>query len=33
MPAGRAKPVYAKYIEHVPPDVTAAIFCLKRHHD
>jgi hypothetical protein len=29
MPAGRAKPVYAKYIEHVPPDVTACIFWLK----
>jgi hypothetical protein len=29
MPANRAKPVYAKYIEHVPPDVTAAIFWLK----
>jgi hypothetical protein len=29
MPAGRAKPVYAPYIEHVPPDVTAAIFWLK----
>jgi hypothetical protein len=29
MPAGRAKPVYAPYIEHVPPDTTAAIFLLK----
>jgi hypothetical protein len=29
MPAGRAKPVYAPYIEHVPPDVTACIFWLK----
>jgi hypothetical protein len=29
MPAGRSKPVYAPYIEHVPPDVTAAIFWLK----
>jgi hypothetical protein len=29
MPAGREKPVYAPYIEHVPPDVTAAIFWLK----
>ena len=29
MPANRAKPVYAKYIEHVPPDVTAGIFWLK----
>jgi hypothetical protein len=29
MPANREKPVYAKYIEHVPPDVTAAIFWLK----
>jgi hypothetical protein len=27
--ANRAKPVYAKYIEHVPPDVTAGIFWLK----
>jgi hypothetical protein len=25
----REKPVYAPYIEHVPPDVTAAIFWLK----
>ena len=25
MPAGREKPVYAPYIEHVPPDVTAGI--------
>jgi hypothetical protein len=24
MPANREKPVYAKYIEHIPPDVTAA---------
>jgi hypothetical protein len=23
MPAGATKPVYAPYIEHVPPDVTA----------
>ena len=22
MPANRAKPVYAKYIEHIPPDET-----------
>jgi hypothetical protein len=29
MPANRAKPVYAPYIEHVPPDVTAGIFWLK----
>jgi hypothetical protein len=29
MPAGRQKPVYAPYIEHVPPDVTACIFWLK----
>ena len=29
MPAGREKPVYAPYIEHVPPDVTAGIFWLK----
>jgi hypothetical protein len=29
MPAGRARPVYAKYIEHVPPDVTAGIFWMK----
>jgi hypothetical protein len=26
---GRAHPVYAPYTEHVPPDVTAAIFWLK----
>jgi hypothetical protein len=29
MPAGAKKPVYAPYREHVPPDVTAAIFWLK----
>jgi hypothetical protein len=29
MPANRAKPVYAPYIEHVPPDTTAIIFWLK----
>jgi hypothetical protein len=29
MPAGREKPVYAEYVEHVPPDTTAAIFWLK----
>jgi hypothetical protein len=29
MPAGREKPVYAPYVEHVPPDVTAGIFFLK----
>ena len=23
MPAGADKPVYARYVEHVPPDVTA----------
>jgi hypothetical protein len=29
MPANRSQPVYAKYIEHIPPDVTACIFWLK----
>jgi hypothetical protein len=29
MPAGAKKPVYAPYVEHVPPDTTAAIFWLK----
>jgi hypothetical protein len=29
MPANRSKPIYAPYIEHVPPDVTAGIFWLK----
>jgi hypothetical protein len=29
MPAGHTKPVCARYIEHVPPDVTACIFWLK----
>jgi hypothetical protein len=29
MLAGRSKPVYAKYIEHVPPDVTAGIYWTK----
>ena len=29
MPAGAKKPVYAPYIEHVPPDTTACIFWLK----
>jgi hypothetical protein len=29
MPAGREKPVYAPYVEHTPPDVTACIFWLK----
>jgi hypothetical protein len=29
MPANRKKPVYAPYVEHVPPDVTACIFWLK----
>jgi hypothetical protein len=28
-PAGAKKPIYAPYVEHVPPDVTAAIFWLK----
>ena len=26
MPAGAKKPIYAPYVEHVPPDTTAAIF-------
>jgi hypothetical protein len=26
MPANRSKPVYAPYVEQVPPDVTAGIF-------
>ena len=30
MPAGAKKPVYAPYVEHVPPDVTACIFWLKK---
>ena len=30
MPANREKPVIVPYIEHVPPDVTAGIFWLKR---
>jgi hypothetical protein len=29
MPAGAKKPVYAPYVEHMPPDVTACIFWLK----
>jgi len=29
MPANREKPVIVPYIEHVPPDVMAGIFCLK----
>lgn len=29
MPAGAEKPVYAPYVEHVPPDPTSIIFWLK----
>jgi hypothetical protein len=29
MPSGAKKPVYAHYVEHVPPEVTAGIFWLK----
>lgn len=29
MPAGATAPVYAPYVEHVPPDTTAGIFWLK----
>jgi hypothetical protein len=29
LPYGSKEPVYAPYIEHVPPDTTAAIFWLK----
>lgn len=29
MPSGAEKPVYAPYVEHVPPDTTAGIFWLK----
>jgi len=29
MPAGAPKPIHTDYVEHVPPDVTAAIFWLK----
>jgi hypothetical protein len=29
VPAGAKRPVYAPYVEHVPPDVTAQIFWLK----
>jgi hypothetical protein len=25
MPAGAKEPIYAPYVEHVPPDTTAAI--------
>jgi hypothetical protein len=29
MPAGAKKPIYAPYVEHMPPDPTSAIFWLK----
>jgi hypothetical protein len=29
MPAGAKKPIYAPYVEHMPPDVTAGIFWMK----
>src|ERR1700719_3308547 len=29
MPAGAKKPVYAPYVEHMPPDTTACIFWMK----
>jgi hypothetical protein len=29
MPAGAKKPIYAPYVEHLPPDVTAGIFWMK----
>ena len=29
MPSGAKQPVYAPYVEHVPPDTTACIFWLK----
>jgi hypothetical protein len=29
MPAGAKKPIYAHYVEHVPPDPTSMIFWLK----
>jgi hypothetical protein len=29
LPYGSKEPVYAPYVEHVPPDTTAAIFWLK----
>jgi hypothetical protein len=29
LPYGSRQPVYAPYVEHVPPDTTAAIFWLK----
>jgi hypothetical protein len=33
MPANRAKPVYAPYIEHVPPDVTGVYFFWLKNRD
>jgi hypothetical protein len=29
MPAGAKKPIYAPYVEHVVPDVTAGIFWMR----
>ena len=29
MPAGAKKPIYAHYVEHMPPDPTSMIFWLK----
>ena len=29
MPAGAKKPIYAPYVEHVPPSDVAAIFWMK----
>jgi hypothetical protein len=29
MPAGAKAPIYAPYVEHVPPDTTAGIFWMK----
>jgi hypothetical protein len=29
MPAGAKKPIYAPYVEHMPPDSTSMIFWLK----
>lgn len=29
MPAGAQEPVYAPFVEHIPPDTTACIFWLK----
>jgi hypothetical protein len=29
MPAGAKKPIYAPYVEHMPPDPTSMIFWLK----